>query len=107
MSVSDPYLLLGLDEDVTDAEVTAAYHNALRRFPPEQAPDTFARISEAYESIRTEEDRIRRRFFSPPIRCAELPAYFATLDAAIRLPRIPRDRWLREARKQWLESRLA
>lgn len=106
MSVTDPYLLLGLDEEATDAEVTAAYHDALRRFPPEQAPESFAAISEAYESIRTEEDRVRRRLFPPAIPCAELAAYFEPLDDALRLPPISRDRWIREARKHWLKSRL-
>jgi len=106
MPASDPYLILGLDEKVTDADVTAAYHAALRRFPPETAPETFARISEAYEAIRTEADRVRRRLFPPTIPCSELPAYFEALDGPRQLPSVPRKTWLREARKQWLRSRL-
>ncbi len=106
MGPSDPYLILGMDEHVTDAEVTAAYHTALRRFPPEHAPETFARISEAYETIRREADRVRHRLFPTPIPCAELPAYFEALDTPTRIPSVKQATWLREARRHWMRNRL-
>lgn len=61
--MGDPYLTLGIGELVTDEEVSAAYHTALRVFPPEEHPEQFARISEAYEAIRTEADRVDLRLF--------------------------------------------
>ena len=61
--MGDPYLTLGIRECVSDAEVAAAYHAKLRMFPPEEHPEAFANISEAYEAIRTEADRIDLRLF--------------------------------------------
>lgn len=63
--MGDPYLTLGIGERVSDADVSAAYHAALRAFPPEEYPEEFARISEAYGAIRTEADRVDLRLFGP------------------------------------------
>ena len=56
--MQDPYITLGIRENVGDAEVQAAYHRRLRQFPPEDCPQEFAAISEAYELLRTELDRV-------------------------------------------------
>jgi len=107
MQTKDPYLLLGLQERVTDSEVTDAYHAALRRHPPEREPERFTAISEAYEEIRTEEDRVRRRLFPQCIEPTALPGYFDVPDEGHTPVAIKRDLWLREARKQWARSRLS
>jgi hypothetical protein len=107
MQTKDPYLLLGLQEQVTDSEVTDAYHAALRRHPPEREPERFAVISEAYESIRTEEARVRRRLFPPCLSPSALPGYFDVPAEGHAPVAIKQGFWLREARKQWARSRLS
>jgi curved DNA-binding protein CbpA len=107
MQTKDPYLLLGLQEHVTDSEVTDAYHAALRRHPPEREPERFTAISEAYESIRTEKDRVRRRLFPAGIPADALSGYFDVPDAGHAPVAIKCEHWLREARKQWARSRLS
>ncbi len=106
MQTKDPYLLLGLQEQVTDSEVTDAYHAALRRHPPEREPERFTAISEAYESIRTEEDRVRRRLFPESLPADALPVYFDVPAEGHAPVGIKQEFWLREARKQWARSRL-
>jgi len=107
MQTKDPYLLLGLQEHVTDNEVTDAYHAALRRHPPEREPERFTAISEAYESIRTEMDRVRRRLFPARLSVDALPAYFDVPTEGHAPVGIKQEFWLREARKQWARSRLS
>lgn len=106
MSV-DPYILLGISESVDDKDVTAAYHRALRRFPPEDAPDIFAEISEAYANIKTEEQRIERKMLPRPIRCEEFSTYFRELEGTEKcLPSIKKEAWLRDANQIWLRSKV-
>ena len=57
----DPFLVLDVGLDATDAEVRAAYQALLRRFPPEQRPSQFQLIQEAYQALRTERERWRWR----------------------------------------------
>jgi len=60
----NPYSLLGIAEAIEDDEaVRNAWLEAVRRFPPEKAPEQFARIREAYEMIRDRESRFRLRMF--------------------------------------------
>ncbi len=48
----DPYKLLGVARGASEREVRRAYHNLIRRFKPEHAPEAFRRIREAYEAAR-------------------------------------------------------
>jgi len=60
----DPYQELGLEPgDVTDEAVRAAYMEAIRRHPPDRDPTAFESIRAAYETIKTEKDRVRFRLF--------------------------------------------
>jgi hypothetical protein len=106
MKRMDPYLLLGIREHASDAEVTDAYHAALRSYPPEREPEMFTCISEAYEAIRTEEDRVRRRLFPPHVPVAQLPEYFSVVQQDAVPVRVKRDVWLREARRYWARRQL-
>ncbi|MFB3788231.1 MAG: DnaJ domain-containing protein [bacterium] len=64
----DPYQELGLESGaVTDETVRAAYTQAIRRHPPDRDPAAFERIRAAYETIKTEKDRIRFRLFGAPV----------------------------------------
>ncbi|MEA3455607.1 MAG: DnaJ domain-containing protein [Campylobacterota bacterium] len=49
-----PYEILGLEGEFTFREIKKAYRKAIRRYPPEQYPETFAEITDAYESLTNE-----------------------------------------------------
>lgn len=61
--MSHPYVTLGLPETAADADVREAYVRLLRQYPPESAPDVFQQISDAYNAIKSEEDRATIRLF--------------------------------------------
>jgi hypothetical protein len=47
----DPYLVLGVTRGAAAADVRRAYTGLIRRFRPEQHPERFRRICEAYERL--------------------------------------------------------
>ena len=101
----DPYLTLGIHEMVSDDEVMAAYHAKLRAFPPEDFPEEFAFISEAYEAIKTEADRVDLRLFGPipaPNQLTELAEHEAP-----EPPASDRNVWQSVATSAWLSGRLS
>ncbi len=101
--MGNPYLILGINEKVSDEDVAAAYHRKLRAFPPEEHPSEFAVISEAYEAIRTEADRLDRRLFGlvpSPERVAELAEHEKP-----ELPDFGRAVWQAVAVTSWLSGR--
>jgi DnaJ-class molecular chaperone len=55
----NPYFVLNVNADCTDADVRAAYLNAVREFTPEKHPERFSDIQAAYEKIKDERSRIR------------------------------------------------
>lgn len=61
-----PYLTLGVPETTTDEDVRRAYLLKIRMHPPEQHPDEFQRVCEAYELIKTDPARTRLRLFGLP-----------------------------------------
>lgn len=92
----DPYLVLGLTETaVDDEQVRQAYIQAVRLNPPEQSPEAFARISEAYQQVRTEESRLRHRFCGPYPRTWEQALEMIPNEADTSLP--ARADWLAES----------
>lgn len=52
-----PFIILDLPRDCSDADVRAAYHKMLRRYPPETCPDEFQQIQEAAGHLETERQR--------------------------------------------------
>lgn len=58
-----PFEILGLPADATDSVIRQRYLELTRQFPPEQHPERFAEIRNAYELIRDRETRIQRRVF--------------------------------------------
>ncbi len=61
-----PYLTLDVPETATDEEVRRAYLQKIRIYSPEQNPDEFQRVCEAYELIKTELARTRLHLFGMP-----------------------------------------
>ncbi len=61
--MTDPYEVLELAADADDDAIRRRYLGLVRRFPPEQHPDRFAAVREAYESLRDLNTRLRHRLF--------------------------------------------
>ncbi len=53
-----PHQILGLPASATVEEVTRAYRKLVRRYPPEVAPEQFARIHRAYQLLTSPERRM-------------------------------------------------
>ena len=72
----NPYRVLGIPEEIEDDEaIRNAWLEGVRRFPPEKAPEQFARIRESYEMIRDRESRFRPPFCN---RRRTSPTFFAS-----------------------------
>ncbi|RYD69751.1 MAG: molecular chaperone DnaJ [Verrucomicrobiaceae bacterium] len=63
----DPYLILGVPPEATDADIRRAYLDGIRRFPPEHAPEQFQALAKAYEQVRDESRRLRLLLFDPAL----------------------------------------
>ena len=50
--MADPYALLGVTPEASAAELKAAYHRQLQRFPAHSHPQDFQRIRAAYDTLR-------------------------------------------------------
>ena len=50
--MTDPYSLLAVTNESSAAELKAAYHRQLRRFPAHSHPQEFQQIRAAYDSLR-------------------------------------------------------
>jgi curved DNA-binding protein CbpA len=59
----DPYAVLGLPADSDDEAIRRRYLQLVRQFSPEQHPEKFATVRQAYESLRDLNTRLRYRLF--------------------------------------------
>ena len=77
--VRDPYGVLGLDHQASEADIKRAYFQLVRQFPPERAPEKFRDIRTAYEQLRDPENRARIALFlvqpPPPLPKQRRPSY--------------------------------
>lgn len=62
--MTDPFDALGLSPDADEAEIRRRYLDLVRQYPPEHAPEEFARIREAYDRLRDPVERVERLVFS-------------------------------------------
>lgn len=58
-----PYLVLDVDEDASAEEIRQAYMKKVRAHPPEQDPEWFQAVCQAYGLVRDEVSRARLRLF--------------------------------------------
>ena len=67
-----PYEILGIDRRATLADIKKAYFKMVREYPPEEQPDKFKEIRQAYEQLKSPEARAAVDMFllQPP---PELP----------------------------------
>ena len=61
--MADPYTVLGLPADSDDEMIRRRYLQLVRQFSPEQHPEQFAAVRQAYESLRDLNTRLRYRLF--------------------------------------------
>jgi curved DNA-binding protein CbpA len=62
----NPFLVLNLPPDCTDEQVRGAYHELLRKYPPELFPAEFQMIQESATALKTARDRWRCHLFQLP-----------------------------------------
>ncbi len=55
MIKKSPYEILGLEGDFVFKDIKKAYRKAIREHPPEQNPEKFAMICDAYDRLTNEE----------------------------------------------------
>jgi curved DNA-binding protein CbpA len=61
--MTDPFTVLGLSPDSDDEAIRRRYLQLVHEFTPEQHPDKFAVIRQAYEHLRDLNTRLRYRLF--------------------------------------------
>src|SRR5947208_14800480 len=49
----NPYKVLGISREASEAEIKRAYFTLVREHPPERDPEGFKRIRAAYEQLRS------------------------------------------------------
>lgn len=59
----DPYAVLGLSRNATEAEIKRAYLELVRRYPPERHPEEFKKIRAAYDRLKDRAERARLDLF--------------------------------------------
>ncbi len=62
--MSNPFAVLGIPETADDATVHKAYLHQVRAYPPDRDPQRFQAIRTAFETLRTQRDRLRYRLFN-------------------------------------------
>jgi curved DNA-binding protein CbpA len=77
--VGDPYAVLGLSRQASEADIKRAYFQLVRQFPPERQPEKFRAIRTAYEQLRDPAQRARMDLFlvqpPPPLPKQRRPSY--------------------------------
>lgn len=77
--MENPYAILGLSSSAPEEEITRTYRKLVHRYPPELAPQQFARIHRAWQLLTSLEHRMLA------VRDAPVEA----IDQAIALPDSP------------------
>jgi DnaJ-class molecular chaperone len=88
--IRDPYEVLGIDPGADSQQVRARYLALVREYPPEQAPERFAEIRAAYDSLQDPVVCVERRLFD--LRSANtLESLLADERQKLRQRRVPTD----------------
>lgn len=89
--MDDPYEVLGLGGDASEAEIRRRYLELVREFPPDRAPERFTAIHAAYEALRDPARRLRAPIFHPETKTDSLENLAADLRGRLRRVRLPVD----------------
>ena len=70
----NPYKVLGISREASEAEIKRAYFTLVREHPPERDPEGFKRIRAAYEQLRSGSERADTELFliEEPSRAMDL-----------------------------------
>lgn len=63
--MDSPHSILGVPPSATPEEMLHAYRKLVRRFPPELAPEKFARVHDAYQFLTSPERRMQAARTAP------------------------------------------
>ena len=74
-----PHTILGVPAAASTEEITGAYRKLARRYPPELAPEQFARIHRAYQLLTSLERRMEAARKNPEEALDQLIAASAAL----------------------------
>jgi curved DNA-binding protein CbpA len=71
----NPYEVLGVDRKAGLAEIKRAYFTLVREFPPEDQPEKFEKIRNAYDRLKSPESRAAIDMFllQPPPDMPDVP----------------------------------
>ena len=81
---TDPCSLLGVSREASAAELKAAYHRQLRRFPAHSHPQEFQQIRAAYDSLRKAGEQRGDPLQPGPLLAQLDAAALAALEARVR-----------------------
>lgn len=84
-----PYAILGVPENATQQEIRQAYLELLRKFPPEQAPDKFQELRDAWQLVADDVARARLAVFGLQFHPHPPPKPSSILPETSALPRRP------------------
>lgn len=84
----DPYEILGVPNNATEAEIRSRYLQLVREFPPDRAPERFAEIRAAFDELRNPIVQLERRVFSLTTQDS-LDALQAELRARLKSAKLP------------------
>jgi len=105
--VDTPHTVLGVPATATVQEITRAYHKLVRRYPPELAPEPFARIHRAYQLATSLERRMEAARQAPEETLDQLfPLPRATLKATPPAPPPLTERDLETLLAPWRRAEL-
>ncbi len=62
---TDPYSILGVDDDAGDNEIKRRYLALVREFPPDREPERFQTYRAAFEALHTERQRLAAKLLRP------------------------------------------
>jgi curved DNA-binding protein CbpA len=56
--MTDPFAILGVDDDASDEEIKCRYLGLVRAYPPDREPQRFQAYRAAYEALRDHRKRL-------------------------------------------------
>lgn len=63
-NAQDPWETLGVSPTATEEDIRAAYLIKVKQYPPDQSPEQFERVRDAYEALRDPRRRARHLLLS-------------------------------------------
>lgn len=89
--MNNPFYILGVSYSASDDDVKQAYLRKVREYPPEQHPEQFKIIRNAYEILKSQRERLKYHLFN-----ANLPGFEELFDACVKTsqPSWPQSKFL-------------